>query len=317
MSIPAEVIGLNSFAWEFGERERTWHSIEEFAAICSAKGLPLSLAEMGCETFWQMTQPIESYVVRCVSGTTSSSGVPATAVNHIIFATMDSNLRHLDQNFAPTILSALGLVNCVPTFISMQRCVSSLAAVDHARSLFTDARVNHVIVVAFDFVIDDADRIRPWALYGDGVTSCMMSRGGAAGLAWLSYGVNVDFAGLSGSDTFESRKRVVDVTLGGVLKESGTRIENVEKCFSTNFYKPIALFNAGLCGIDRTRLGIDTLSSRAHCGNCDWMINLTHYERYTGFARGAKYMVQSYAPGFFACGLLESLGGRDTTATDG
>ena len=91
---------------------------------------------MGCGTFWQMTQPLETYIIRCVAETISCSGVPATAVKHIVFSTMDKNLRHLHPDFSRTILGELGLVNCVPIFISMQQCGSSLAAVNHAWGMF-------------------------------------------------------------------------------------------------------------------------------------------------------------------------------------
>ncbi|MCY1079426.1 hypothetical protein [Archangium lansingense] len=261
---------------------------------------------MGCRTFWQMTQPIESYVGRCVSQSIAGSGVSPKSVNYIVFSTMDNNLRHLDVNFARNILEELGLVNCVPVFVSMQQCASSLAALNYARGLFLDPNVNHVLVVAFDFVVEDADRIQPFALFGDAVTSCMMVRGAETGLSLLSYGVNMDFAGLLGRDNFESRKRLVLTTQDGALKESSTHLDDVEMCFSTNFYKPISLFNAGVSGIKRNRLCVETLNTRAHCGNCDWMLNLMHYQECVGLTRGKKYLVQAFAPGFFACGLLES-----------
>jgi 3-oxoacyl-[acyl-carrier-protein] synthase III len=305
MPHPVDRVGLNSFACEFGDRRRTPDSIEGHAEACSAKGLALSLADLGCGTFWQLGWPIEPYVIRCVSATLLASRVPPTAVNHIVFATMDKNLCQLGELFTRTVLGDLGLVNCVPTLISMQHCVSSLAALAHARHLFADPDVNHVIVVVFDLV-EDADRIKSFALFGDAVTSCMMSRGDVTGLALLSSAVNIDYSGLSGSDNFESRKQVVVSALQQALRLGGTRLDEVEKCFSTNFYKPIALFNAGICGIHRSRLVIDTLPTRAHCGNCDWMINLAHYGGRIGFARGKKYLVQSYAPGFSACALLES-----------
>lgn len=304
----AEYLRIGSFASKFGDRERVPESIEGFDEICSARGLNLSLLSMGCGTFWQMTEPIESYITKCVSETLSASGVAAKCLNHIVFATVDKSVRYLDQDFARNILDYLGLVNCVPTLISMQQCVSSLAALNHACALFADATVNHVIVVAFDFVVDDSDRIQPFALFGDAVTSCMITRGNAAGLSLLSYGVNVDFAGLLGRDDFQSRKKVAEISLERVLKEGNARIEDVERCFTTNLFKPLALFNASSSGIHSSKLCIDTLKSRAHCGNCDWMMNLNHYGQYAGFVRGQKYLVQSYAPGFFACGLLESSG---------
>jgi 3-oxoacyl-[acyl-carrier-protein] synthase III len=188
--------------------------------------------------------------------------------------------------------------------ITLQQCASSLTALDYARNLFHDPRVSHVVVVAFDFVVDDDERIRPFALFSDAVTSCMVTRSDAPRISLLSYGVGVDFAGFVGRDDFMSRKRVAVTTLESVLGRHGLVLGDVAACFSTNFYKPVALFNANICGIGRNQLCIDTLASRGHCGNCDWMINLMH-RRAEGQLAPGKYLAQAFAPGFFACALLD------------
>jgi 3-oxoacyl-[acyl-carrier-protein] synthase III len=307
MATFAENLRLGSFAHELGDLQRTPESIEDFTAICSSKGLGLNLAAMGCGTFWQMTSPLESYVTRCVAKTVAASKVSPERISHIVFSTMDQNLRNLPDGFAKTILGQLGLINCVPAFVSLQQCASSLAALNYGCRLFGDAKVNNVIVVTFDLVVNDADRIQPFALFGDAVASCMISRDDVEGLALLSYAVNVDFAGILQSSNFESRKRVAAVTLEEALEGSGARLEDIEKLFSTNVYKPLALFNANVCGIRRHQLYVDSLRDWAHCGNCDWMLNLIHYKEHGGgIARGKKYLVQSSAPGIFSCALLRS-----------
>lgn len=308
MMTHAERPKISSFACKFGDRERVPESIEDFKEICSSKGLHLGLSSMGCGTFWQMTQSIESYIIQCVSETLSSSGVLPKDVSHIVLTTVDSNLCHLYEGFVRNIQEPLGLINCVPTLLSMQQCVGSLAALNFAYTLFTDVTVDHVVMVAFDFVINDSDRIRPFALFGDAVTSCILSRDNVASpsLSLLSYGANIDFAGVLGHDDFQSRKNVTDVTLKRALTQSDTCIEDIESCFTSNLFKPIALFNASLHGINRSQLYIGTLKSHAHCGNCDWMMNLTHYQQHIGIMSGKKYLAQSYAPGFYACGLLEA-----------
>lgn len=306
MSTMSERLTLSAFACVFGDRERTPETIADHAAICAARGLGLGLGALGGKTFWQMTAPVETYVARCVAATLVASGVAATDVQHVVFATMDKNLRHLDQDFARKVLGDVGLINSMPALVSMQQCASSLGAVDHARRLFTDPGVEHALVVALDFVVDDAERIQPFALFGDAVTSCLLSRGAAGGLAVLAYGANMDFSGLVGRDNFETRKKLVVATLARVLEQGGTRLDQVERCFTTNFFKPVALFNAGVCGVQRKQLCIDTLPTRAHCGNCDWMVNLVHHREQVGLVPGAKYLAQAFAPGFFGCVLLEA-----------
>lgn len=301
------MVVLGGFACQFGDRERTPDSIEGIQEICQAQGVGLSLTAMGCKTFWQMTRPIESYVVRCVQDTIAASGVAPADVDHVVFSTMDKHLRHLGQDFARDVLAETGLVHCMPVLLSMQQCAGSLAAVDHARRLLEGGGARRVIVVAFDFVPDDAQRVQPFALFGDAVASFMMTRADDAapgGLGLLAYAADVDFAGLIGKDNFATRKQLVVATMRRALDESGVRLEAVDRCFTTNFFKPVALFNAGVCGVHRTQLAIDTLSTRAHCGNCDWILNLVHHQQQHGFKPDTPYLAQAFAPGFFACALL-------------
>jgi len=294
---------LSSFAKQLGDVERKPQSIENYEAICAAQGLTLSLSAMGCGSFWQMTQPLEVYVARCIADTLAQSEVGPERVDGIVFSTMDQNLRYVDTSFTRRVLEDLGLSRCMPTIISLQQCVSSLAALDYACRLFQEPYVNHVIIVAFDFVVDEVDRIKSFALFGDAVTTCLVSRDGS-GLSVLSYASNVDFAGLLGRDTFESRQQMAVSTLGATLDRAGCGIDEIERVFSSNVYKPISLFNAHACGIPRDRVYIDTLRSMGHCGNCDWMLNLMHYRERGEIPAGKKYLAQSSAPAFFACAAL-------------
>jgi 3-oxoacyl-[acyl-carrier-protein] synthase III len=295
-------LGLHGFARALGDRERAVESIEEYQAICQAKGIGLGLVGMGCKTFRQMTAPVTSYVVKSIQETLMASGVEASDVDHLVFSTTDKNLSHLQSDFATRVLTESGLTRALPVLVTMQQCVSSLGAMDHARRLFCDEAVRHVLLVSFDYVLEDAERIQPFALFGDAVTSCVMTRG--TGWRLLSYGVGVDFAGLTGADDFTSRKKVVVSTMNRILEESGTKIGDVEKCFTTNLYKPIAWFNASVAGIHPSKLSIDTLPSLAHCGNCDWMLNVVEHQRLHHPPPGTRFLVQSFAPGFFAGAIL-------------
>lgn len=297
------VVGL---ACEPGDLQRTPETIENFSQLCADRGLSLSLTTMGCGTFFQMTKPVAGYVVRAARQTLRASGTPAAAVDAVVFATTDQNLRALDEGFTRQVLQEVELTNATPTLVSFRQCASSLAALEYGAKSFHDERTQNVLLVAFDFVAEDADRIKPFALFGDAVTSCMLKREPAAGLRLISCSINVDFAGLTGRDSFQSREQAASATLDSVLAEGRATKAEIEKVFSTNVYKPLAMFGADICRIPRARLYMETLRELAHCGNCDWMLNLLHYQERHGITAGKKYVVQAPTPGFFACALLEA-----------
>lgn len=164
--------------------------------------------------------------------------------------------------------------------------------VDHiidAKRLCDDETVENVVLVAFDSVASDEDRVQPFALFGDAMAPCLIGRSGP-GLTLDGFRVGIDALGLRGSDSFESRKRIAGEAQGTALSRADTGTDHVLTCFSTNFYKPAALFTASLCGIPEAKLAIPTLSRRTHCGNCDWLVDLAEHSQTRGFRAGVKYL---------------------------
>jgi 3-oxoacyl-[acyl-carrier-protein] synthase III len=293
---------ISAFASVFGE-ERLAESIEGFQEQCEKEGLVLGMSMMGCESFTEIKQPMEEAVMECIQKTIQTSGILPEEVDKLILTTIDRNLKHLDANFIKAILDPIGLKNCVPLLFSMQQCVSSVSAIDYGVKLFDDPKTKNIIVVSFDKVYEESDRIRSFALFGDAVTSCLLSKDGD-GLSMLSYQIGLDFDGVMGTDNFESRKKMFKETSDSAFENVGS-IEDVIACFSTNLYRPIAQFNTSVSGLRSKQLYIETLKEFGHCGNCDWMMNLEHYQNNIGFQTGQKYMIQSFAPGFFAASVLE------------
>ena len=297
---------LDSLSCEFGEVERTLDSIADLERLRTERKIPLPLPAMGCGTFSQMLRSLPEAARACIQRSLDQSGVPAERVNHIIFATSDNHLLQIDPDFSRKILVDLRLDHAVPALISLQQCASSLTALDYARRLLEDETVENVLLVAFDLVASDEDRVQSFALFGDAIASCLISRSGP-GLALDGFCIGIDELGIRGSDSFESRKRVATAVLCAALSQADTDIELVRTCFSTNFYKPVALFNASICGIPAAKLAIPTLARRAHCGNCDWLINLAEHSQTQGLQAGGKYLAQAFAPGFNACAVMTAV----------
>ncbi len=301
-----EDIGIGSFACAFGDVECKPENIPDFEALWESVSFGVDYAEMGCRTYRKMSDPVEDYVVDAVRRTLQAGGATAANVGHLVFATSDPTLALLPPDFAGRVLLALGLDDCVPHVVSFQRCCSSLTALRHGEGLFADPDVTHVVVVALDFIPQDRDRVRSYAMFGDAAVSCLLTRTGPGLVRLLSSGVKMDPEGLLGRDTFISRKNVADRTLAAVLRAGGRRPGQLTKVFAANLYKPLTLFNATSVGLRPDTLHFaDTLATYGHCGNADWMINLVDYHERFGIRSGETYLAQSLAPGFYACGLLE------------
>jgi hypothetical protein len=174
--------------------------------------------------------------------------------------------------------------------------------------MFGDEDVRNVVLVSLDFTPDDAERVRQFALFGDAVASCLISRTGEGPLRLAASALGVDPEGLAGHDSFMSRQRVAQASLAKVFARGGEGLDRVTKVFPTNLYRPLTVFNAMAAGVPGDRLHFtEPMRAYGHCGNSDWMINLVDYADRAGLRPGELYLAQSSAPGFFACGLLEGI----------
>jgi hypothetical protein len=298
-------VSIGSFACVPGDVECTSTAVPDFEEIWADRSPNSDFATMGCDRFWKMSGPIERYIVECVRQTLADHSTPARSVDQVVFSTTDACLGLLDDDFAVNVLAELGMDRCVPVVLSLQQCCSSLTALRYGWDQFMDDDVNNIVLVSFGYTPDDSDRIKSFAFFGDAVASCLISRTHQGALRLAASVINVDYLGLVGQDSFVSRQAVARQSLGKVLRGSGTPLEEVTKAFPTNLYRPLTLFSAAAVGVDQSTLHfVDTLAAYAHCGNSDWMINLIDYERSVGVRTGEKYLAQSSAPGFFACGLL-------------
>lgn len=302
---------FSGLSCEFGDTQCSFKDIEHFESQCATAGLETDLTQMGCNTFWKMTQPLQQYIYQAVKATLSKCALAPEAIDRVIFATSDDNLRWFSRDTVGEVLTALGLSNCTPMVVSLQQCASSLTALDTGKSLLTQGQAKNVLVVNFDFAVDDSRRITSFALFGDAVISYLLSTDPISSLTVGHSVIGVDYAGFSGKDDFASRVAVSKKVYDNIFAHYGSLADDIERFFSTNTYRPVATMSASLSGIHRSKLDIDTLKDRAHCGICDWAINLENYlhqgEGYRVIEAGKKFAVQASAPGFFACTILESV----------
>lgn len=299
-------IGIGSFTWEPGDIEWKPEQIPGFEDLWQRESGGADFATMGCGTIRKMSAPVERYVIGALRRTLATRDLAAEDVDRIVFATTDACLGLAGRDFVARVFDAVGLVRCVPVVVSFQQCCSSVTALAYGRELFADPAVRTVVVVAFDLTSDDSDRVRSFALFGDGVATCVLSRDDDSGLRLVASAVRVDYEGLLGRDSMTSRQIVAREALGTVLGAGGRALDEVTKVFPTNLYKPLTSFSTAVAGIHKTKLHfVDTLEAFGHCGNCDWMLNLVDYRDTTGLQPGGVYLALASAPGLFGCCLLE------------
>ncbi|MGW6504767.1 hypothetical protein [Nonomuraea angiospora] len=297
--------GIGSFACVFGDAEGRPEDIPGFEDLWRAVSPDTAFAAMGTGTYRKMTGPLVPYLVDCVAKVLSAHGVRAGEVDRLVLATSDAVLGLLGRDVAVEVMRAAGLTACVPAIVSLQQCCSSLEALRYGWGL-AGAGARNVVLVALDLTPDDRDRVKSFALFGDAVAGCLISRD-HGDLTLAGTGLAADFSGMVGQDTFASRQAVARAALEQAFGQAGRGPGDVTKIFPSSLFAPIVSFNAMAAGQARELLHYQEPMTRyGHCGNADWLINLMDHTDKSGPERGALYLAQASAPGFFACALLEA-----------
>jgi len=262
---------------------------------------------MGSGTYRKMTRPIGEYIKDCLEQVLGRDHVRPEDVDHLVLSTSDACLARLGPDLAVNVLRETGMTRCVPAVLSLQQCCSSVAALRYGWELFADDDVRNVVVIGLDFTPQDAERVKTFAVFGDAVAGCLISREPAdRSLELLGSALTVDYTGLIGTDSFASRQRVARTALDKAFGKSGEQLQKVTKVFAPNLYPAVTMFNNAAAGVPKPQLHTGpAMATYGHCGNADWMINLIEHEASAGIESGALYLALSTAPGFFACGLLK------------
>ncbi len=308
-------IGIFGLSCELGDVESDPTNIAEFESLCATAKIAPNMAAMGCESYWKMSEGFDTYIVKSVRSTLEKIDLNPSDIDRIVFSASDNNLRWFKRDTVGEIIRQLELKNALPGVVSLQQCASSLVALDTAKRLVTDGAANNVLVVCFDFVEQDEERITSFALFGDAVVSFVVKEsnleryisghGGNGQCVVGNYAIAVDRQGLIGKDDFTSRKSAAQNVYGQLFTDAEIGMDRIEYFISTNTYRPVATISASISGIERSKLYIETLPINAHCGICDWALNLNHFLENKECKIGQQLALQATAPGFFACTLIE------------
>ncbi|MCQ4163595.1 hypothetical protein [Tahibacter harae] len=300
--------GWGGIRIELGDRKRAVESIEDAAAQFRAQKLPMNPALLGYGHFHECTEPAEQPICRAIAASLADTGLAAADVDLFIIAAADVDYLAA-RKLIPELLHQCGLDAALPMTVTSQECTSLLSAIDMARRYVAGGAFRNVLVVCYDKARSEAQRIQSFGVISDAAVACVVSAELPLEFRIRGYAHRSDLAGMRGGDDFASRRALLGKVTGDVLAQGGVALANVRKVFATNFFRPLAKFNAATLGLAEDQLYTDLSPEIGHCLCGDPLIN------FSGFLAGAAvpaasglYLLQAYAPGFLASMLVEQAG---------
>lgn len=298
------VCGWGGISVELGNR-RTVQSIPDAAKKFRECKLPMSAGLLGYEYFYESKLVPEEPISRAISRTLAATGVPVHDIQMLIVASADVGFL-ADRQLLPRLLRRLGLSSALPLTITSQECTGLLSAINLAHSYVRGNSFNSILVVSYDRARDDAKRIQTFGVVSDAVVACLVSSVGDMDFLVKGFSHVSDLRGMQSDDDFANRKSLTTAGTDQVFAGSGTSLARVKKVFGTNFFKPVAKYNASTLGLAEHQLYMERTPEFGHCLCADPLLNLgAYFDSEQGWDRGDLFLLQAYAPGFLASMLIE------------
>ncbi len=299
-----DVCGWGGISVELGNR-RTVQSIPDVTEKFRDCKLPMSAALLGFECFYQSNEAPEEPIARAIARTLAATAVAASDVQMLILTSADVGFL-ADRGLLPQLLRRLGLLSALPLTVTSQECTGLLSAINLAHFYIRGKSFKNILVVSYDRAQDDDQRIRPFGVVSDAVVACLVSSAGNMDFLAKGFSHVSDLQGMQGDDDFASRRSLITAGIAEVLAASGESLEHVRKVFSTNFFKPVAKYNASALGLTDRQLYTEKALEFGHCLCADPVLNLAAYfDLERDWKPGDRFLLQAFAPGFLASMLIE------------
>lgn len=306
----SESPGVRGCRWggvsiELGDRKRSVQSLQDLAERFRQLKLPMNPALLGYECFHESTLPSEESMGRVIAGTLAATSVDPLDIDLLIVASSGAELLS-DRQLLPRLLKRRGLFNALPLAITSQECTGMLSAINLAHGYVLHGACNNVLVVSCDRAQDDSQRIHPFGIVSDAASACLVSSSARVDYLCRGYSHLADLQGMQGGDDFSTRKQLIDRCTSEIVARSGVGLGEVRKVFSTNFFTPIAKYNAAVTGLADQQLYMASAADVGHCLCADPLVNLAAYiESGQRWRAGDAFLLQAYAPGLLASMLVE------------
>jgi hypothetical protein len=294
-------------AVEMGDLRRDVESIDDVQALFRKFKLPMDAALLNYRSFHQSTLDPGECIARVAARSLEAAGLRGDRVGMLVLASADVGFLSAGEAFVPALLERIGLTHSVPLVVAGQECVGLLTALDLAWRHVRDGHAANVLVVSYDRARSEARRVQTFGVVGDAAVACVVSAERPLGWAVRRFVCRAEVSGMRGNDDFASRKALIGKVMAEVLGD-GVSLSDVGKVFTTNFFKPIATFNASCAGIAAQQLYMEHTAELGHCLGADPLLNLAMYVReHPHGLQGGLHLLQAFAPGWLAAVLIEQV----------
>jgi 3-oxoacyl-[acyl-carrier-protein] synthase-3 len=301
---------LNGPQYVLGELESDFSTIENLQARAAEFRMVPEPALWGWGSVFRTERSLEAMAIDSGSATLRTAGIDPSSVEALVLCcTKVPGPARGHGRFVETILTGIGLGDIPFYGLNLNRCTNVLAALDVASAFVTSGRYHRVLVITTDRVVDEADRMLPYALLSDGAASCVLAADSAGqncyqlmACASAQETRSLDWCNEISADL---ARRVNDSLLGPL----GLAVGGVAGLMHANIFKPLLVMKELQAGFTPRQIYTDNIARVGHCFAADPLINLVDRMAIGHVQVNGHYMLASSVPGLRMGVLLRKLAG--------
>jgi 3-oxoacyl-[acyl-carrier-protein] synthase-3 len=301
---------LHGPQYALGEIEADHSTIDDLHARAEALGIAPHPALWGWGSVFRTERSLEAMAVDSGSATLRAAGIDPRSIDALVLCcTEPPGPAAAHGRFVETILAGIGLGDIAFHGLNLNRCVNLLAGIDISSSLVAAGRYLRVLVITTDRVVDERERMAPYALFSDGAASCVVTADGesADGYELIACAGAQEARSLDGAAQISAdlSRRVNDSLLTPLRLDLG----DVCGLMHANIFKPLVVMKERQAGFTPQQLYTDNIARVGHCFAADPLINLVDRSRAGHLRPDGRYMLATSVPGSRMGVLIRRLAG--------
>jgi 3-oxoacyl-[acyl-carrier-protein] synthase III len=292
-------IYLSGFAHELGERA----PITEVEELSGKPEVLENLHALGLKWYARSTVSSMELARRSMSQTLAESGVAASDVDAVVYATNHFRDEDIWKDPVKRVLHDLGLIHAYPYGVSFSACGNLHSALQVATGLLRTGECRNVLLVTTDRTGELFPESRIYStnvsICSDGAASCLLStevRGACRWRATYQYADSrlIDYAGPERlTDYLRAVSTGLRTSVAGALARVELRAEQVSQLIMNNYNLSVSHMFAASAGVPLSRIFRNNIERFAHAYAADNLINLQDYLTASGRRPGMLLLLGS------------------------
>ena len=283
MNTSADTCFIRDLGYSLGESKVNVKTSDDYQEIFHRMEFPQNLDVFAIEHVHETDLDAIELCLRSCQQTLNQSKLDPSEIDLVLMCpTVVPASTQVQSENSQKLLQDLKLEHADILSIGNARCGNMLNAIDMALTLVKSGRYCNILVTTFDKFENRNERVKPFAIFSDAASSCIISQNTKGLNGAINYYEIIDADCKTDVNSMLETGRIsADLAIKAnheVLARNDLSLDQVDQVIPTNIFKPIVYMIESQTGAKPNQIHLSNIPSKSHCFASDPIINLVDYE---------------------------------------